>query len=332
MSVEEKLAVLRAVECSPLPVTEALARLEMPSSTYYRWRRAFRRQGRQGLQDLSPYKGRIWNQLLSEEREKVLEVAMLCPEWSAREIAVHLADHAEFTVSESTVYRLLKRVGWIKPRIVKTFPASSEYHARTSGPNQQWQTDATYLHAKNWGWYYLISVLDDFSRRILAWKLQPCMDTDAFSEVIEQACEATGVDRLPPEDRPLLVSDRGAALVSRDFGDYLEARGLGHILASPYHPQTNGKIERYHRSCKERVLLEVWETPMALDRQIARFIAWYNSHRYHEALGNVTPDDVYFGRREAILARRDALKKQTLARRRASNTTVPGKVFQQPNP
>jgi len=333
MNAERKLAILRAVECSPLSVTTALARLDVPASTYYRWREKFRSQGRRGLQDASPHKGRVWNQLLPQERERVLEVAMLCPEWSPREIACHLADQEDgFTVSESTVYRLLKKAGWVKPRALKTFPASGEYHARTSRPNQQWQTDATYLHAKNWGWYYLISVLDDYSRRILAWKLQSCMDADAFSEVIELACEAVGIDGLPPEDRPNLLTDHGPALVSRDFGDYLEAHGLGHILASPYHPQTNGKIERYHRSCKEQVLLEVWETPMDLQQEIGRFIGYYNSKRYHEALGNVTPDDVYFGRREQILTRRAALKKRTLARRRASNTTTPGTVCQMPNP
>ena len=257
MSTEQKLAILRAVECSPLPTTEALARLDVPVSTYHRWRRKFRSQGYQGLRDISPYKGRVWNQLLPKERDKVLEVAMICPEWSPRKIAFHLADNAGFTVSESTVYRILKNAGWIKPRVVKTFPATGEYHSKTKRLNEQWQTDATYLHAKNWGWYYLISVLDDFSRRILAWKLQSCMDANAFSEVIELACETTDMETVPPEDRPLLVTDRGPALISRDFGDYLEAHGLGHILASPYHPQTNGKIERYHRSCKEQVLLEV---------------------------------------------------------------------------
>lgn len=326
MNAQDKLEILRAVECSPLPITQALAHLDLPAATYYRWRRKFRNQGRDGLADRSPYKGNVWNQLLPEERDKILEVAMLCPEWSPREVACHVADHCGFTASEATVYRVLKKAGWVKPKGTRTFPASAEYAVKTQRINQQWQTDATYLLAKGWGWYYLISVLDDFSRRILAWRLQPAMDAAAFSEVVELACEEAGLDKVPPEDRPRLVSDRGPALLSKDFGDYLEARGLGHILASPYHPQTNGKIERYHRSCKERVGLQVWESPMELQQEIGRFIAWYNSQRYHEALGNVTPDDVYFGRRERILTRRAKLKTQTLARRRTSNKGAPESV------
>jgi transposase InsO family protein len=305
-------------------VTEVLARLDLPRSTYYRWRRQFHGQGFEGLKDLSPCKGRVWNALLPQERDKVLEVALQCPEWSPRQLACWLADKAGFTASESTVYRILKAAGYVKPREARSFPAGPEYRVKTRRVNEQWQTDATYLLVKNWGWYYLISVLDDYSRRILAWRLQPAQDAAAFSEVVEEALEATGIDRLPQDQRPRLVTDRGPALISHDFGLYLEGRGLGHILASPYHPQTNGKIERYHRSCKERVNLIVLETPGELEAEIARFVAWYNTERYHEGLGNVTPDDVYYGRRERILNRRRELKTKTLARRRRQNKGVPG--------
>jgi putative transposase len=322
MSAEQKLEILRAVESSGLAIREAISRVGVAERTYYRWKRKFRGQGHGGLRDKPTRDGVVWNRLLDREQRRVLEVALAHPEWSSREVSCHICDHSGFTVSESTVYRILKAEGWIKSRVVKTFPASSEYRIKTVRPNQQWQTDATYLLVKNWGWYYLISVLDDYSRRILAWRLQPSMDAGAFSEVIELACEAACIDGAPPGRRPKLVSDRGPGLISRVLGAYLEAKGIGHILASPYHPQTNGKIERYHRTAKERIRLLVWTEPGALDREINDLVTYYNRKRYHEALGNVTPDDVYYGRREAILHRRRSLRQKTLFRRREENRKI----------
>ncbi len=319
MSAQEKLEIIRGVEGSGLPVQAALARVEVPPSTYYRWRRKFRMGGTGSLQDHSPYKGRVWNQLLPEERERILELAMRYTEWSARELVCHLTDHSGFSISESTVFRVLKKQGWVKPRELRTFPAGPEYRIKTQRPNQQWQTDATYLHVKHWGWYYLISVLDDYSRRILAWRLQQDMRTESFSEVVELACEATGMHAIPKWSRPKLLTDNGSALISEAFDVYLEAKVLGHILAAPYHPQTNGKTERYHRSCKEQVNLLVHETPGALETEIGRFIEFYNTRRYHEGIGNVTPVDVYFGRRDEIQTRGKALKLKTVRRRKRKN-------------
>jgi transposase InsO family protein/transposase-like protein len=327
MRPEQKLEILRHVESCELAVRKALKRLAVPPTTYYRWRSDFRRFGIEGLRDKASSKGKGWNRLLPEERETILEVADAQPEWSSREVACYVSDHKGFTVSESSVYRLLKRLNLVKPREVKTFPAGPEYTVKTRRPNQQWQTDAAHILVKNWGWYCLISVLDDYSRRILAWRLQSWQTADAFSEVIELACKESKMHKVPNAQRARLVSDNGPALLSKPFGDYLETKGLGHILASPYHPQTNGKIERYHRSLKERIHLVVWETPGEVEREIGAFIEYYNTRRYHEALGNVTPDDVYFGRKESILRRRALLKEKTLERRRMFNTQTSGWSF-----
>jgi putative transposase len=322
MTAESKLEVLRAVQGAGLPVKRVLSQLVIARSTYYRWRHSFRQRGQPGLHDRPPMRARTWNQILPEERDKILETALLFPDWSPRQVSCLITDTAGFAVSESSVYRLLKSEGLIQSVQSKTFPAGAEYRVKTSKPNQQWQTDATYLLVKNWGWYYLISVLDDFSRRILAWRLQSAMATGDFSDVIEDACESVGLSSMPQADRPRLVTDNGAALISRDFGRYLEIKGIGHILASPYHPQTNGKIERYHRSCKEQINLLVWESPEELKREISAFIEYYNGRRYHEALGNVTPDGVYFGKRDSIQTRRRNLQGKTLARRQAINAKL----------
>ncbi len=129
------------------------------------------------------------------------------------------------------------------------------------------------------------------------------------------ACQATRVQKHQVE----LLSDRGSALISESLGSYLQVKGIGHIFASPYHPQTNCRIERYHRSAKESICLLSYEFPGDLEREIKRFINYYNSVRYHEAIGNVTPDDVYYGRRQSIFERRTDLKAETIKQRKKYN-------------
>ena len=322
MNMDEKLELLNAVEESGFSITESLKRLDVPRSTYYRWRAKFRKYGKQGLKDKPPARLKNWNELLPQEWKVVDEVADQNPEWSSREVSHFVTDNRGFSVSEMTVFRHLKKRGLIRSQVVNSFPAGPEYSYKPGEINEQWQTDATYLFIKNWGWYYLISVLDDFSRKIMARQLLPSMTAEDFAKVVESACETHGLDPLRSDKMPRLVSDRGPALISKDFGDYLKAKKIGHILASPYHPQTNGKIERYHRSLKSQVKLFTWESPSELEKEINTFIDYYNTKRYHEALGNVTPDDVYYGRREKIVKKRKEVKDETLKKRKKYNKNL----------
>ena len=316
MNVDEKMTLILAVEESGFKVTDALKRLDMPRSTYYRWRAKLRREGLTGLKDKRPVPKKQWNSITPIEEEVILKIAEKKPELSSREISFSITDEESFTVSESTVYRVLKREGLIREFNVESFPAAKEYHTKPQYVNEQWQTDATYLHVEGWGWFYLISILDDFSRKIISRKIQNSMTAEDFIEVVDDACEKAGLDR---SNMPNLVSDRGPALISGDLRDYLNDQDIHHILASPYHPQTNGKIERYHKSLKSKVKLHIYACPNELKAEVGKFISHYNKSRYHESLGNVTPDDVFYGRREEIVKAREHKRRLTLMRRKEYN-------------
>jgi len=316
MNVDEKMTLILAVEESGFKVTDALRRLDMPRSTYYRWRAKLKREGLTGLKDKRPVPKRQWNSITPVEEKVILKVAEEKPELSSREISFSITDEQEFSVSESTVYRVLKREGLIRDTTIESFPAAKEYHTKPQHVNEQWQTDATYLHVEGWGWFYLISILDDFSRKIISWKIQNSMTAEDFIEVVDDACEKAGLDR---SNMPNLVSDRGPALISGDLKNYLHDQEIHHILASPYHPQTNGKIERYHKSLKSKVKLHVYACPNELKGEVGKFISYYNKNRYHESLGNVTPDDVFYGRRKKIVKAREDKRRLTLMRRKEYN-------------
>jgi len=145
MSRNEKMKSIRLIEGCDLSISEALARYDLPSSTYYRWKSRLRTQGIKGLQDNKPKRHRTWNQLPPRQVDRILEYATFYPEYSSREISLYITDNEGFSVSESTVYRRLKERGLIPEPIVKTFPASDEFHTKTTGINQLWQIDVTYL-------------------------------------------------------------------------------------------------------------------------------------------------------------------------------------------
>jgi len=148
------------------------------------------------------------------------------------------------------------------------------------------------------------------------------MTSDSFIEVVQEAVDRTGMDQVGLTDRTRLLSDNGPGYVSRAFRDYLTLVGIRHILATPFHPQTNGKLERYHQSIKRDVNQVPYELPADLEAAIAAFVGYYNYRRYHKALGNVTPSDVLKGRRQEILQRRKEVQTLTIERRRHYNRAL----------
>ena len=197
--------------------------------------------------------------------------------------------------------------------------AADEFRDKTIRPNQMWQTDFTYLKVIGWGRFYLSTVLEDFSRYIVGWKLCANMGADDVSATLDIALAAWGCDSVAVHHKLRLLSDNGPCYIADDLAKYLGKHGMVHVCGAPNHPQTQGKIERWHQTLKNRILLENYFLQGELEAAIAAFVENYNNHRYHESLGNLTPADVYLGRGPAILAEREKIKAQTIQTRRLSH-------------
>jgi len=312
----EKLEIIQLVEQSRLPAKRTLAMLGVTRSTFYRWYDRWREGGPEALRDRPSKPSRVWNRIPEAIQNRIVELALDAPELSPRELAVRFTDESKYFVSESSVYRLLKAHDLITSPAYIVIKAADEFRDKTSAPNELWQTDFTYFKIVGWGWYYLSTILDDFSRYIVAWKLCATMRADDVTATLDLALASAGLDHASVTHRPRLLSDNGASYVSGDLAKWLEQKGMSHVRGAPYHPQTQGKIERWHQTLKNRILLDNSYLPGDLEQRIAAFVTHYNHDRYHESLENLTPADVYFGRGQAILQERNRIKRQTIANRR----------------
>jgi transposase InsO family protein len=242
--------IIGLVERSSLPVGRTLDRLGIPKSTFYGWYERYREGGDAALEDTRPNASMVWNRLPENIRQSILTLALERPELSARERAVLFTEQQRYFVSESSVYRLLKAHDLITSPAFVLMKAADRFQNPTTAPNQLWQTDFTYLKVIGWGWFYLSTVLDDYSSYILAWKLCDGMTANDVSDTLTLALEASGLETANVHHRPRLLSDNGPSYVSAELKEWLDEQGMGHTRGRPYHPMTQGKIERWHRSMK----------------------------------------------------------------------------------
>ena len=312
----EKLEIIRTVEASHLPTRQTLRMLGIPSSTYYDWYARWSDGGIDGLADRSPKPASVWNRIPDTVRDDVVDFALEHEDLTPRELAVKYTDEKRYFVSESSVYRILNAEDLITAPAHVVIRAADEFRDKTSRPNELWQTDFTYLKVIGWGWFYLSTVLDDFSRYIIAWKLCTGMAASDVQDTLNLALDASGLETANVVHRPRLLSDNGPSYISGDLAEYLADKGMKHTRGAPYHPQTQGKIERWHQTLKNRILLENYFLPGDLEAQIDAFVGHYNHQRYHESLKNLTPADVYTGRGQTILLEREKIKRRTMKLRR----------------
>lgn len=312
----EKLEIIHLVEQSHLLARRTLEKLGISRPTFYRWYECYQSGGPEALEDRKYHPGHVWNRIPDSVRDKIVDLALDEPDLSPRELAVRFTDTEKYFVSEASAYRILKAHDLITSPAFIVVKAADEFKDKTTAINQLWQTDFTYLKVIGWGWFYLSTILDDYSRYIVAWKLCTTMKASDVTDTLTMALQSAGLDRVKVKHKPRLLSDNGSSSIAGDLAKYLSDQDMEHVRGAPMHPQTQGKIERWHQTLKSRILLENYYLPGDLEQKIGDFVAYYNHLRYHESIGNLTPADVYFGRSQTILLERERIKRDTLKTRR----------------
>ena len=188
----EKLEILRTVEASHLPTKQTLAMIGIPSSTYYDWYARWVEGGFDALADRPPRPRSVWNRIPDKIRGDVVDFALEHEDLTPRELAVKYTDEKRYFVSESSVYRILSAEDLITAPAHVVIRAADEFRDKTTRPNELWQTDFTYLKVIGWGWFYLSTILDDYSRYIIAWKLCTTMKAADVTDTLELALDASG--------------------------------------------------------------------------------------------------------------------------------------------
>ena len=240
-SASEKFEIIELVEQSSLSIRRTLAPIGIPRSTFYDWYSRYQEGGIEALEDGKPRPRRIWNKIPDKIRTAIVNLALEESDLSPRELAVNFTDTNGSFVSEASVYRLLKDHGLITSPAFILMKAADRFADPTTAPNQLWQTDFTYLKVIGWGWFYLSTVLDDFSRYILAWKLCTTMAATDVSDTLQAALQASGLDQVKVLHRPRLLSDNGPSYVASELGQWLEDKGIRHIRGRPLPPDDAGQ-------------------------------------------------------------------------------------------
>jgi hypothetical protein len=214
-------------------------------------------------------------------------------------------------ISASSVYRVLKAAGVLERHNLKPSRKGKGFH-QPRGPHKHWHIDISYLNLGG-TFYYMCSILDGYSRFIVHWEIRESMTEQEVETILQRAREKF------PNETPRIISDNGPQFISKDFKQFIRICGMTHVRTSPYYPQSNGKLERYHRTIKSECIRP--GTPLCLDdarRLVTYYVTEYNEVRLHSALGYVTPIDKLYGREKAIFDERDRKLKEAREKRAAN--------------
>jgi putative transposase len=296
-----------------LPITRLARWLGIPKCTFFRWSKRLGVPSNHNAR--APKDG--W--LASWEKQAIIHFHHRHPLEGYRRLAYMMLDRDIVAASPSTVYRVLKNAGLIRPWNGKPSKKGTGFQ-QPEHAHKHWHIDVSYINIAG-TFYYLCGVLDGYSRYVVHWEIRTSMTERDVETIVQRAREKS------PGVGPRIISDNGPQFIARDFKQFIRICGMDHVRTSPYYPQSNGKIERWHGTLKVECIRP--KTPLSLDdarRLVTDFVTHYNTARLHSAIGYITPRDKLDGRAEAIWAerRRKLVDARERRAREASNPVEEG--------
>ena len=275
-----------------LPVRCLVAWLEVAPGKFYAWRERYGKA--------NEHNGKVPRDHWIEdwERKAIVDFHETYPLEGYRRLTYMMLDQDIVAVSPSTAYRVLKHAG-VLDRWDRTPSRKGTGFEPPDRPHRHWHTDISYVNIAG-TFYYLCTVLDGYSRFVVHWEIRESMKEIDVETIIQRARETV------PGVKPRVISDNGPQFVARDFKIFIRETGMTHVRTSPYYPQSNGKIEAWHKTLKRTTIRPQAPASLAEARElVGRFVEHYNQVRLHSAIGYVTPADKLAGREEEIWKRRD---------------------------
>lgn len=286
-----------------LPAKALLGWLALPTSKFHHWK------GRYG--QANEHNGKIPRDFWLEDWEKqaILDFHDRHPLEGYRRLTFMMLDDDVVAASPASVYRVLKTAGRLDRKWLKPSQKGSGF-VQPLAPHKHWHVDVSYINIDG-TFYFLTSVLDGYSRYIVHWELRETMKESEVEVIVQKALEQH------PDERPRIITDNGPQFVARDFKEFIRLVGITHVRTSPYYPQSNGKLERWHGSLKRECLRPACPaTVEEARRRVAAYVEHYNHLRLHSALSYLTPADKLHGLAEVIFAERDRKLEEARQRRR----------------
>ncbi len=301
--------VKRWADKTEIAIRQLVDWLGITRSKYYSWRERYGR--------LNEHNGSMprdhW--LAPWETEAIIQYHHEHPQEGYRRLAFMMIDRDIVAVSPATVWRVLTRADLIGRRSIRRSKKGTGFR-QPSRPHQHWHIDISYLKVRG-TFYYLCSVLDGYSRAIVHWDVRERMTTKEIEITLQRARERH------PGAKPRIISDNGPQFIAKEFKEYIRVCEMTHVRTTPFYPESNGKIERYHRSIKSECIRP--QTPLSMEdafRVVKRYVEYYNTERLHAAIGYVTPQDRMEGRDQVILAERDRKLEAAREKRRKARASL----------